>query len=106
MLLRVFPNRTFRAWLWATQAFNLVFTLAYLLVFIFQCRPIDLAWKNWLGESAGWCIDVYYFGITHGAIHVAVDVWMLVLPATQVWSLNMKRRRKFAVTLMFSLGLL
>ncbi|KAF6843228.1 CFEM domain-containing protein [Colletotrichum musicola] len=105
MTLRIFPNETFRVVIWATLAFNFAFTFACTLAFAFQCRPIDLAWTYWLGERGGRCLDVYALGVVYSAVHVAVDVWMLSLPATQVWSLNMKRRRKFAVTLMFSLGL-
>ncbi|KAF6804969.1 hypothetical protein CSOJ01_09812 [Colletotrichum sojae] len=106
MTLRIFPSDTFRVVLWATLAFNFAFTVACALAFAFQCHPIDLAWTYWLGERGGRCLDVHALGVVYSAGHVAVDVWMLALPATQVWSLNMKRRRKFAVTLMFSLGLL
>lgn len=41
-----------------------------------------------------------------GVILIAVDVWLLTLRATQVWRLNMKKSRKFDITLMSGMGIL
>lgn len=106
MFLRIFPGEKFRLWLWATQVFNMLIGIAFFLVGIFQCQPLNLAWTFWSEEREGKCIDMPQMAIIHGCINIALDVWMLVLPATQVWGLNTKWRRKIAVLLMFSLGFL
>ncbi|KAF9878841.1 CFEM domain-containing protein [Colletotrichum karsti] len=105
MFLRIFPDQKFRLVVWATQIFNLTVGVIFLLISLFQCRPINLAWRFWTGENDGQCISIGHVGMVQGTIYVLMDVWMLILPATQVWGLNMKRRKKFAVMFMFSLGL-
>ncbi|GJC87571.1 hypothetical protein ColLi_10409 [Colletotrichum liriopes] len=42
--------------------------------------------------------------LSHGGLNVALDVWMLVLPAVQIWGLNMRLREKLGYMSMFCLG--
>ncbi|TDZ27798.1 hypothetical protein C8035_v008745 [Colletotrichum spinosum] len=106
MFLRIFPGRKFRIILWATQVFNLMVGLAFVLATIFQCSPISLAWTFWTGDFEGHCINIGITGASQCAVNIVLDIWLLILPATQVRNLNIKRRRKLAYMLMFSLGLL
>ncbi|TDZ25400.1 Satratoxin biosynthesis SC1 cluster protein 4 [Colletotrichum orbiculare MAFF 240422] len=105
LFLRIFPDRKFRITVWATQVFNLVVGITYALVTIFQCSPVSLAWTFWTGDFEGHCINIGIPGASQCAVSILLDMWLLVLPATQVWNLNVKRRRKAAFMLMFSLGL-
>ncbi|OHE92445.1 CFEM domain-containing protein [Colletotrichum orchidophilum] len=105
IFLRIFPGEKIRVVLWATQAFSLALGVAYILLGVFQCQPIDLVWKQWSREYPGHCVPLITIGLSHGAINIALDVWMLLLPVTQVMALNMKRQKKWAVLFMFSLGL-
>ncbi|TDZ68038.1 hypothetical protein CTRI78_v002576 [Colletotrichum trifolii] len=105
LFLRIFPDRKFRMTVWATQVFNLVVGITYALVTIFQCSPVSLAWTFWTGDFEGHCINIGIPGASQCAVSILLDIWLLVLPATQVWNLNVKRRRKAAFMLMFSLGL-
>ncbi|KAF4833683.1 Satratoxin biosynthesis SC1 cluster protein 4 [Colletotrichum tropicale] len=105
MYLRIFPDEKFRRVVWGTHAFNFSVGIIYLLITLFQCQFINLAWTFWTGEKEGHCISIEHTGMGQGTINVALDLWMLGLPATQIWGLNMKRRKKIAVMSMFSLGL-
>ncbi|KAL2279610.1 hypothetical protein FJTKL_13299 [Diaporthe vaccinii] len=42
---------------------------------------------------------------SHAIINIALDLWMLALPASQVWGLKMPLRRKIGVMIMFGLGI-
>ncbi|KAF5492472.1 hypothetical protein CGCS363_v010487 [Colletotrichum siamense] len=107
MYLRIFPGERFRTVLWGTQAFNLAICVTFVLLGIFQCRPIHLAWTAWRGdsESQGTCMDVVIIAMVYSAIQVGLDIWMLILPLTQTLGLNMKWSKKFGLMFMFSLGL-
>ncbi|KAF4878604.1 hypothetical protein CGCSCA1_v002404 [Colletotrichum siamense] len=108
MYLRIFPSERFRTVLWGTQAVNLAISVTFVLLGIFQCRPIHLAWKAWRGdsESQGTCMDVVIIAIIYSTIQVGLDILMLILPLTQILGLNMKWSKKFGLMFMFSLGLL
>nr|XP_036578536.1 CFEM domain-containing protein [Colletotrichum truncatum]KAF6785831.1 CFEM domain-containing protein [Colletotrichum truncatum] len=105
--IRIFTGEKIRAILVGTQVFNLMLGISFTLVGIFQCRPISLSWTLWRRDPnrQGSCLNIVLVGTIHGAIQVALDIWMLVLPGTQVMGLNMQKRKKFAVLFLFSLGL-
>lgn len=58
------------------------------------------------GESEGTCFNVNGFAYAHSGINIALDVWMILLPATQVWKLNMGLRQKLETTALFAVGIL
>ncbi|KAK1712076.1 hypothetical protein BDP67DRAFT_566469 [Colletotrichum lupini] len=105
MYLRIFPGEKFRRVLWTTQAVTVGLGMGSVFLVAFQCQPIGKAWKQWTGEENGHCIPVPPLGVVHGVVNIVLDVWMLILPASQVLFLNMKPRKKWAVMFMFSLGL-
>jgi len=105
--LRIFhlPDEKIRIALWVTMAINLMSGLAFMFVSMFQCQPVSLAWTRWTGETTGNCINFIYISMSHAGINIALDLGMLILPASQVWSMNLALRKKIAVMSMFSLGL-
>ncbi|KDN65040.1 putative CFEM domain-containing protein [Colletotrichum sublineola] len=105
--LRIFhlPDEKIRVALWVTMAINLLSGLVFTFVALFQCRPITLAWKFWTGEETGRCINMVNVSLGHAGLNIMLDIWMLILPATQILSMNLALRKKLAVMSMFSLGL-
>ncbi|KAK1598164.1 CFEM domain-containing protein [Colletotrichum navitas] len=104
--IRVFSmvSNTFTAVLWATQAFNIAFCIAFTIANLAQCQPFSNAWKAWDGKHPGHCINVYAMFVSHAVINIALDVWILILPTTRVLWLNMRKRQKAEIMLMFGLG--
>ncbi|KAK1720270.1 uncharacterized protein BDZ83DRAFT_551033, partial [Colletotrichum acutatum] len=105
MYLRIFPGEKFRRVLWVTLAVTAGLGTGSVFLVAFQCQPVGMAWKQWTGEENSHCVPVPPLGVVHGAVNIILDVWMLILPASQVLFLNMKPRKKWAVMFMFSLGL-
>ncbi|KAK1845887.1 CFEM domain-containing protein [Colletotrichum chrysophilum] len=107
MYLRIFhlPGEKVRIILWATLILNILNGLIFIFVGLFQCQPISLAWTFWTGEAMGKCIDIVQLALAHAGINIALDVWMLIIPATQIWSMNLATKKKFAIMFMFGLGL-
>ncbi|KAI3398753.1 hypothetical protein diail_8620 [Diaporthe ilicicola] len=104
--MRIFQSPGFQKVMWATQIFNVLTMLVFFLVGWAQCRPLNLFWQGWDGEHKGSCFNINAFAYAHSAVNIAIDLWMLILPATQVWRLNMTLKKKLAVTLMFACGIL
>lgn len=66
------------------------------------CRPIQYYWDKLI--PGGHC-ETFGHGFTITAvINLLLDISVIVLPAPIVWKLQMARRRKVAVSLVFSLG--
>lgn len=106
LYIRLFPGSTFRRVCWTTQALQILM-LAVFVAFDFAiCRPLSAFWTSWDHERTGHCWNNNAFVWSHAAINIAQDIWLLVLPASQVWNLNMKWRHKLRVLSMFALGIL
>lgn len=108
MYLRIFhlPGEKVRVVLWATLVVNVLSGLCFIFVGLFQCKPISLAWTFWTGEATGKCIDIVKLALGHVSINIILDVWMIIIPATQVWRMNLALKKKLAIMFMFGLGLL
>ncbi|KAJ4414490.1 hypothetical protein N0V82_007887 [Gnomoniopsis sp. IMI 355080] len=106
LYLRIFPSRRFRVAVWATQVFNVLLVIGFIVADGFQCRPISYFWQGWDGEHEGHCVDLEAFVYSHAAFNIALDVWMLALPASQVWQLNLSMKKKAEITSMFGFGIL
>ncbi|KAL8408673.1 hypothetical protein RB594_007212 [Gaeumannomyces avenae] len=61
---------------------------------------------GWTGDSPGRCFNLSVLPVSHAAIGVALDVWMIILPALEVLALKLKPRDAIAVILMFGCGVL
>lgn len=106
LYLRIFPGRRFRTAVWATQVFNVALVVAFLIAEGLQCTPISFFWQGWDGEHPGYCWNLEAFIYSHAGINIALDVWMLALPASQIWRLNLSIKKKIGVLAMFGFGIL
>ncbi|KAK1844648.1 CFEM domain-containing protein [Colletotrichum chrysophilum] len=106
--LRVFNlvSPTFTIILWCTQGFNILNCIAFTIANLNQCKPFWFAWEGWDGRHPGYCVNLTAMLVSHGAINIALDVWMLVLPVTQVLWLNLRKRQKLEILCMFGLGII
>ncbi|KAF6802706.1 integral membrane protein, partial [Colletotrichum plurivorum] len=105
LYLRVFSIRKFRTVLWVTQIFNILLGFAYVLLSLVQCQPLQHYWNGWDGEHTGKCADLNTIGLTHVGFNIGLDVWMLILPLTQLYKLKLPRKKKIGVMAMFSVGI-
>ncbi|OHE94049.1 CFEM domain-containing protein [Colletotrichum orchidophilum] len=96
---------TFNRVLWCTQAFNLLFCLAFTVANLNQCQPLKNSWEGWDGRHPGYCVNIYAMIMTHAVINIVLDVWLMGLPITQVVWLNMRKRQKIEIVVMFGLGI-
>lgn len=104
--LRVFPKRSVRRYLWATVAFTVCFGVTFVFAGIFQCQPVSHYWNRWTGEYEGSCVNVSAVAWANSAVSIALDLWMIAIPLSQVHTLNLDWKKKAEVAFMFCVGLL
>ncbi|KAF2084270.1 hypothetical protein K490DRAFT_75929 [Saccharata proteae CBS 121410] len=102
--LRIFPERNLRRIIWAVIGLCAGYGIAFVLVSIFQCRPISYAWNQWDGEHAGTCNNINAQGWTSAVLNIVLDLTVIILPLPFLAKLQLNKRKKVLLMLMFSLG--
>ena len=72
-----------------------------IITMIFQCKPIKRVWNSTI---KGECIDVTTVSMVMGSMNVLTDFFVLCLPLPELWKLQMRRRTKFQLIGIFSIG--
>ncbi|CAM1509568.1 Fc.00g033070.m01.CDS01 [Cosmosporella sp. VM-42] len=103
--LRIFPSLTVRHLLWVTIAINICYGSSFVLAAIFQCAPISYYWNRWRDAGGhGFCININAIGWRNSAISIALDLWMLGIPLSQLNRLKLHWKKKVGVAFMFIAG--
>ncbi|KID69454.1 Extracellular membrane protein, CFEM domain protein, partial [Metarhizium hybridum] len=103
--LYIFPGSAIRRLLMGTAVFNVVFGFTFVTTGIFQCTPVSRYWTQYVDpDSPGHCININLFAWVHAALNIALDVWMIAIPLSQIKKLGLHWKKKIGVTLMFLLG--
>ncbi|CAG8198056.1 unnamed protein product [Penicillium salamii] len=102
--LRIFPDRTFRNATYVVIALNVGYLIAFVLISIFQCRPLPGAWLRWDGEENFQCNHINAQGWAAAVINMVLDLIVMILPLRQLYHLNLSLKKKSYVICMFSLG--
>lgn len=97
-------QRNFTFWmchvlLWA----HVMLYVASIFVALFSCTPRAKAWDFIL---PGRCIDQFVADSTACGLNIASDILILILPQREIWKMNMSRRRKWGLSLLFGVGIL
>lgn len=102
--LRIFGTRNFRIMAYSLIAISVAYAIAFDFVFIFQCRPVNLAWLHWDGEHPGTCVNVNIVSWSAIAVNIATDIAIILLPIPQLAKLNLSMSKKIPLLLLFLLG--
>ncbi|KAM3075712.1 hypothetical protein ACMFMG_007843 [Clarireedia jacksonii] len=99
----IFPGDKFRLATNILMGIVTAWVLGNLLPSIFSCRPINGYWDIDM-QPPPICIDKTALYVSGATINILTDVAILVLPVTNVLHLQLNRKSKFAVILLFLLG--
>jgi hypothetical protein len=102
--IRVFPAKPVQRLLWGTIIFTLLWGIAFIIVAIFQCRPISYFWTKWDGMHHGTCLKINAITASNAAISIVLDFWILGVPLWQLWGLKLHWKKKIGVAMMFCVG--
>jgi hypothetical protein len=104
--LRVFPDRQFRIATYIVIGLNISYLIAFVLISVFQCRPLDGAWLHWDGEGNYQCNHINAQGWSAAILNMILDILVMALPLRQLYRLRLSVKKKIYVMCMFSLGTL
>jgi hypothetical protein len=104
--LKIFPEKGVRRLLWSTVGFNTGFGIFFVVLTIFQCQPISFYWTKWDGLHSGKCLSISGIAWANAAVSIALDIWMLAIPLSQLRKLHLHWKKKIGVALMFIVGTL
>ncbi|KAF7558016.1 hypothetical protein G7Z17_g316 [Cylindrodendrum hubeiense] len=102
--LKIFPGAGFRIACFIFIGLNVAYFIAFELVSIFQCTPIEGAWRAWDKEFPAECRNINMQGWMAAIINIVLDLGTLILPLRELWRLNMSWRKKIQIILMFCVG--
>ena len=84
-------------------AILVLFYVATFFVKIWLCVPRARIWDK---SIPGTCLDTPSVLNTNGVVNVVTDTIILLIPAKAVWNLQLDKKRKAGVILVFSVGCL
>ncbi|KAF2163705.1 hypothetical protein M409DRAFT_68300 [Zasmidium cellare ATCC 36951] len=102
--LRIFPTRTFRVVVFVAIGFNVAYAITFIIITIFQCNPVSLAWTHWDETHPGTCNNVNAQSWASAIINIVLDLVVVGLPMPVLWNMNLNTRKKLLVMLMFGVG--
>ncbi|KAF2767033.1 hypothetical protein EJ03DRAFT_276931, partial [Teratosphaeria nubilosa] len=102
--LRIFPQHGFRKAVFVALGLNLGYVVAFMVVTMFQCTPVNAAWLTWDKEHGGTCRDINAQSWASAATNIVLDIFVVVLPMPVLWQLNLNPRKRLLVMLMFRVG--
>ncbi|KAG9494908.1 hypothetical protein J7337_013137 [Fusarium musae] len=103
--LKVFPGKHIRLACWIFIGLNVAYFITFELISIFQCRPIDGAWRAWDKEYKAKCNNINLQGWFAAILNIILDVGTMVIPLKELYGLSMSLRKKIQLMLMFSVGI-
>ncbi|KAI1325532.1 hypothetical protein F5Y16DRAFT_401249 [Xylariaceae sp. FL0255] len=106
--IRIFvPYGTRNSFFWTSTAVLVMHTLfhsSWIIAENLACTPHKKIWDPLI--SSGHCINVKGLYIPAAAVNLFADIIVLLLPQKVIWSLQMSRKTKIGVSLIFTIGFL
>ena len=99
-------RKWFRRVLYVTESVVVCWCIATVLAAIFRCSPVRYGLLPVTDETIIHCDDIYAYLLATSVLNVVVEFWILLLPLSVVWTLQLPNRQKVAVTCIFLLGAL
>ncbi|KAJ8130705.1 hypothetical protein O1611_g2929 [Lasiodiplodia mahajangana] len=103
---RIFRGQKFSAITIALMVLSGAWGVSFFFATLFNCFPISYAWTspNGTPEFEAHCYDPNPMFYGSAVSNMIVDIFILLIPAPNVWKLNIPRKRKIAVLGIFLLG--
>ncbi|MCJ1286890.1 hypothetical protein MMC26_006236 [Xylographa opegraphella] len=97
---RIFKEHYFKIALWVTAGIVTAWFVAIELSVLLECIPIHSLWDF----GPGHCINLKAFFLGSGIPNVILNAVILVLPLPMIWTLQIERSQKIALSSVFLLG--
>ncbi|QGA21805.1 hypothetical protein EYB26_009516 [Talaromyces marneffei] len=101
------PARVNRKMYWACHGLlwtNILFYVTEVFVEIFRCHPIAKAWNLLITEGS--CpVDFLILTVVAACINLASDIIILIMPQVCIWKLQMERKQKTLISILFFIAI-
>lgn len=101
LYMRIFISRSFKISAHIVLAVVISYGIAGVAATIFQCIPIAGSWDKSVDAT---CINSDMFWVANAILNILTDVMVLALPIPSIFGLQLKRRERFMLCLIFLLG--
>ncbi|OBT44509.1 hypothetical protein VE00_04892 [Pseudogymnoascus sp. WSF 3629] len=101
LFLRVFPTQKFRLVVKICIAWMTCHTLAFGLVVVLQCVPVQSVWDH---SIRGRCTNSQAFVYAAAGFSIFEDFVIMLLPVWELKDLSLNTKKKFALMFLFALG--
>ncbi|KAI3332617.1 hypothetical protein F4824DRAFT_475241 [Ustulina deusta] len=83
-------------------ALNIIFYTTTIILSVLSCQPLKRTWDK---TVPGHCIDATIINIASAAVNFALDISILLLPQRVIWALNMPKKKRRQVSMLFAVGI-
>ncbi|CAI7578373.1 unnamed protein product [Penicillium crustosum] len=98
---RVFPTHRMRVVCWIMITILAIYgTWAVISAFL-NCIPVA---KFWDDSIQGYCLDKTKLWFSNASMHISTDVAILIIPIPALMAVDLPRKQKLALMIMFALG--
>ncbi|KAF2009340.1 hypothetical protein BU24DRAFT_468309 [Aaosphaeria arxii CBS 175.79] len=101
LCLRIFAPSSWRYACYAVLAILSIYTAWIVICSIIACLPVPLYWDKSL---EGWCFPKAVVWFTNAGLNIFTDFLIVLLPLPGIYKLQLPRKQKIGVSLVFLLG--
>ncbi|KAK4184312.1 hypothetical protein QBC35DRAFT_59500 [Podospora australis] len=101
LYLRIIPHRVYKIINWSMMVFVGLTAFTCVVAGIFQCNPIRRAWHP---EIDGTCFNQVALYLANAGLNIGQDLIIYVLPVKTLWQLQLPRKQRIALILVFVVG--
>ncbi|KYK61292.1 hypothetical protein DCS_02434 [Drechmeria coniospora] len=105
--LGIFISTIVRRILWVTVVIQVLWGITIAAVIVFQCTPISFYWEKFdlINRASGGCMSsANQLAWAFAGFSVAIDLWLLAIPLSQLGKMNLHWKKKIGAALMFLTG--
>lgn len=102
-LTRGSHKETARLAIWSGLVFTALYNVTYIFTLLFACSPVAASWDY---SIDGKCLAMAPYYYTTGVLTMVNDLVLFILPVPLVWRLQVDKRTKIGLSVMFLLGLI
>nr|OQO30711.1 hypothetical protein B0A51_01835 [Rachicladosporium sp. CCFEE 5018] len=103
--LRIFPYRAFRLLCWTLIAFLCCWSCWTVMSSVFLCTPVAAFWDADLKAKPGsHCFNQQVLWFTNSGVNIITDILTAALPLPFLNQLQLPKRQKYALMVVFALG--
>jgi hypothetical protein len=101
--VRTYPGRVWKIVFYTVCTLSVLWTVAIVLYSLLSCRPISASW-TFPAPAGSQCVDNFTNFLVGDVGDFINDFIILLLPLPQVFKLNLKLRKRIAISISFILG--